>query len=69
MLDYGPLHRLPHHPMKFIVALLLMTASVEGALAYAWPKILDAQDRCSVDDAAICSQTALWLLDTPFKRD
>lgn len=55
--------------MKFIIFVLLMTATVEGALAYEWPKLLDAEDRCSVDDAGICSQTALWLSESPFKRE
>jgi hypothetical protein len=52
--------------MKLVVAALVLTAAAEVAFAYEWPTILNLQDDCSVDDASICSETALWLTDSPF---
>lgn len=54
--------------MRFILVVLLITASIEGAVALSWDSVLTLEDRCSTESLGVCAESVMWLSDTPWKR-
>ncbi|MCB4349830.1 hypothetical protein LA345_39210 (plasmid) [Burkholderia vietnamiensis] len=47
--------------MKLVALILLLTAAVEFACAAEFRTLINVEDACNVDDAAVCTESLAWL--------